>query len=176
MGAYPTAKNMGFLKTLGIRQIVPTKFGKLKETFCRIKFGKLSFTFGKLGFDKLSLTRNIRRQFQLIFDLPGGTFKICKLEFLHLLGYSSGSTGSWDVLRGRWHHTAISGIFLSRGVLSRAGWGCFLCAFLLLLRFSVPAGSAILNRTFRIFLRNFVTFLRRLPDVTPILATIKVDQ
>ena len=43
-----------YLKTLGIRQIVPTKFGKLKGTICRKKFGKLSFTFDKLGFDKLS--------------------------------------------------------------------------------------------------------------------------
>ena len=82
---------MGFLKTLGIRQIVPTKFGKLKETFCRIKFGKLSFTFGKLGFDKLSLTRNIRRQCQLIFDLPGGTFKICNLNLSFFI--------SWAILR-----------------------------------------------------------------------------
>ena len=50
-------------------------------------------------------------------------------EFLHLLGHSSGSAGSWDVFRGRWHHTAISGILLLRGVLSRAGWGCFLRFF-----------------------------------------------
>ena len=87
-------------------------------------------------------------------------------EFLHLLGHSSGSAGSCDVFRGRWHHTAISGILLLRGVLSRAWWGCFLCVFLLLLRFSVPAASAILNRTFRIFHRNFVIFVRRLLDVT----------
>ena len=87
-------------------------------------------------------------------------------EFLHLLGHSSGSADSWNVFRGRWHHTAISGILQLRGVLSRAGWGCFLCVFLLLLRFSVPAGSAILNRTFRIFNRNFVIFVRLLLDVT----------
>ena len=87
-------------------------------------------------------------------------------EVLHLLGNFSGCAGSWDVFRGRWHHTAISGILLWRGDLSRAGWGCFLCVFLLLLRFSVPAGSTILNRTFRIFHRNFVIFVRRLLDVT----------
>ena len=44
-------------------------------------------------------------------------------EFLHLLGHSSGSAGSWDVFRGRWHNTAISGILLWRCVLSRVGWG-----------------------------------------------------
>ena len=43
-------------------------------------------------------------------------------EFLHLLGHSSGSAGSWDVFRGRWHNTAISGILIWRCVLSRAGW------------------------------------------------------
>ena len=50
-------------------------------------------------------------------------------EFLHLLGHSSGSAGSWDVFRGRWHHTAFSGILLWRGVLSQAGWGCFFVRF-----------------------------------------------
>ena len=50
-------------------------------------------------------------------------------EFLHLLGHSSGSAGSWDVFRGRWHNTAISGILLWRCVLSRVGWGVFLHYF-----------------------------------------------
>ena len=44
-------------------------------------------------------------------------------EILHLLGHSSDSAGSWDVFRGRWHNTAISGILLWRCVLSRASWG-----------------------------------------------------
>ena len=44
-------------------------------------------------------------------------------EFLHLLGHSSGSAGSWDVFRGRWHNTTVSGILRWRCVLSRAGWG-----------------------------------------------------
>ena len=35
-------------------------------------------------------------------------------EFFNLLGHSSGSAGSWDVFRGRWHHTAISRILLLR--------------------------------------------------------------
>ena len=66
-------------------------------------------------------------------------------EFLHLLGHSSGSAVSWDVFQGGWHCTAISGILLWRGVLSRAGGGVF-CSFLCIrLRFSVPARSAILN-------------------------------
>ena len=46
-------------------------------------------------------------------------------EFLHLLGHSSVSAVSWDVFRGGWHRTAISGILLRRGVLSRAGGGVF---------------------------------------------------
>ena len=50
-------------------------------------------------------------------------------EFLHLLGHSSGSAGSWDVFRGRWHNTAISGILLWRCVLSRAGRGVLLLYF-----------------------------------------------
>ena len=50
-------------------------------------------------------------------------------EFLHLLGHSSGSAGSWDVFRGRWHNTAISGILLWRCVFSRAGWGVSLHCF-----------------------------------------------
>ena len=93
-------------------------------------------------------------------------------EFLHLLGHSSGSAVSWDVFRGRWHRTAISGILMWWGVLSQAGWGCFLCNFWFFLRFSVPAGSAILNRTFRIFHRNFVSFVRRLLDVTLVPITV----
>ena len=87
-------------------------------------------------------------------------------EFLHLLSHFSGSAGSWDVFPRRWHHTAILWILLWRGVLSRTGWGCFLCVVLLLLRFSLPAGSAILNRTFRMFHRTCVIFVRRLLDVT----------
>ena len=88
-------------------------------------------------------------------------------EFLHLLGHFSGSPGSWDVFRGRWHHAAIPRILLLRGVLSRAGLVMVFCAFfLLLLRFSVPAEPAILNRTFRKFHRNVVIFVRRLLDVT----------
>ena len=88
-------------------------------------------------------------------------------EFLHFLGYSSGSTGSWDVFRGRWHHTAISGILLLRGVLSRAGWGCFL-RFLLLLRFPYLPGrpsrmSLFDAANFEIFIE---IFKHRLPDVT----------
>ena len=86
-------------------------------------------------------------------------------EFLHLLGNSLGSAGSWDVFRGRWHHTTISGIPLLRGVLSRAV-GCFLCVLLLLLRFSVTARSGILNRIHRIFHQNFVIFVHRLLGVT----------
>ena len=50
-------------------------------------------------------------------------------EVLHLLGHSSGSAGSWDVFRGRWHNTAVSGILLWRCVLSRAGWGVSLHYF-----------------------------------------------
>ena len=50
-------------------------------------------------------------------------------EFLHLLGHSSGSAGSWDVFRGGWHHMAISAILLWRGVLSRAGAGVFYVRF-----------------------------------------------
>ena len=95
-------------------------------------------------------------------------------EFLHLLGHFSGSACSWDVLRGGWHLTAISEIPMAGCSLS--GWmGCFLCVFLLLLRFSVPAGSAILNRTFRIFHRNFVFFVCRLLDVTFIETQVHVN-
>ena len=43
-----------YLKTVGIWQIVPTKFGKFKGTVRGKKYGKLSFKFGKLGFGKLS--------------------------------------------------------------------------------------------------------------------------
>ena len=39
-----------YLKTLDIRQVVPTKFGDFKEQFVEKKIGKLSFTFGKLAF------------------------------------------------------------------------------------------------------------------------------
>ena len=86
-------------------------------------------------------------------------------EILHLLGHFSGSAGSWDVFRGGWQHTAISRILLWRGVLSRAQW-------VLCVRFSASStivGTcrvAILNRTFRIFHRNFVIFVRRLLDGT----------
>ena len=45
--------------------------------------------------------------------------------FLHLLGHSLGSAVIWDVFQGRWHRTAISGILLWRGVLSRAGCEVF---------------------------------------------------
>ena len=87
-------------------------------------------------------------------------------EFLHLLGHSSGSAGSWDVLRGGWHHTAISGDTFMAGC-SLSGWvGVFCVRFLLLLRFSVTSGWTILNRTTRIFHQNFVIFVRRLLDVT----------
>ena len=50
-------------------------------------------------------------------------------EFLHLLVHSMDSAVSWIVFRGRRHYTAISGILLMRGVLSRAGLGDVLCAF-----------------------------------------------
>ena len=46
-------------------------------------------------------------------------------EIRHLWDHSSGSAVTWDVFRGRWHHTAISGISLWWGVLSPAGWGRF---------------------------------------------------
>ena len=39
-------------------------------------------------------------------------------EFLHFLGHSLGSAGSWDVFRGEWHHTTVSGILLWQGVRS----------------------------------------------------------
>ena len=56
-------------------------------------------------------------------------------EFLPLLDHSSGSAVSWDVFRGGWHCTAISGILLWRVILSRAGGGlsflssCLLSSF-----------------------------------------------
>ena len=52
---------------LGIRQYVPTKFGKFKGTIGRKKIGKLSFTFGKLGFGKLSLTLCFRPSYEKTF-------------------------------------------------------------------------------------------------------------
>ena len=83
-------------------------------------------------------------------------------EFLPLLGHSSGSAVSWDVFRGGWHRTAISGILLWLGVV---------CLFCLPACFQVPARSALLiysicYRTFSNFFRNFEIFVRRLPDVS----------
>ena len=46
--------------------------------------------------------------------------------FLHLLDHSSVSAVSWDVFRGEWHRTEISGIHLWRSVLSRTRVGVFL--------------------------------------------------
>ena len=66
-------------------------------------------------------------------------------EFLHRLGHSSGSAVSWDVFRGGWHRTAILGILLWRVFSLTVGGGVFLFFFRILLRFSVPARSAILN-------------------------------
>ena len=88
-------------------------------------------------------------------------------EFLNLLGHFSGSAGSYDVFPGRWNHTAISGTLLWRGVFSRTGWGCFCALFCFFtIFFSVPAASAILNRTFRIFHQNFLIFVRRLLELS----------
>ena len=71
------------LKTLGIRRIVHTKFGKFKGTICRKKFGKLFFTFGKLSFGKLSLTR--RTSFEQ--NIPW-IFFIKKCHVCHHVGAS----------------------------------------------------------------------------------------
>ena len=88
-------------------------------------------------------------------------------EFLHLLGHSSGSAGSWDVFRGRSHHPEISGKLLWRGVLSRAGWGLF-CV-------RVSVSSTIFGTCwvghFELHMSNlssgfFVIFVRQLLDVT----------
>ena len=79
-------------------------------------------------------------------------------ESLHLWGHSTGSAVSWDVFRGLWHCTTISGKFLWRGVLARA-LVYFLC---LPACFQVPARSATLiysicYRTLSKTLRNFVS-------------------
>ena len=88
-------------------------------------------------------------------------------EFLHLLGPSSVSAVSWDVFRGGWHRTAISGILLWQGGLSRAGdGGCYVGLFVFLCNFLYLPG-----RPFRIDLfdiphfLNFNEILFRLPDV-----------
>ena len=84
--------------------------------------------------------RNIRRQCQLVLDLLGGTCKMCKLL-------------SFFIFRAIHRVPLVAGTsLLWRGSLSRDGRGCFVCVFLLLLRFLVPAASAILNRTIRICL------------------------
>ena len=113
------------------------------------------------------------RQCQLVLDLLDGTCKICKLlsffdswailRVLLVAGTSSEGDGTTRRFRG----------YFNGGVLSRAGWGCFVCVFLLLLQFSVPAGSSTLNHTFRIFHRSFVIFVRRLLDVTGGLKEVK---
>ena len=64
-------------------------------------------------------------------------------EFPHLLGHFSGSAVIWGVFREERHHTAISGINLWRGVLSRAGVGAALPFFKSVLRFGTSR-SAIL--------------------------------
>ena len=43
-------------------------------------------------------------------------------EFSHVWDHSSGSAVSWDVFRGVWHRTAISGTSLWRDVFFRGGW------------------------------------------------------
>ena len=87
-------------------------------------------------------------------------------EFLHLLGHSSGFAGSWDVFRGRWHNTAISGILLWRCVLSRAGWGDVSVLFsIILFNFKYLSGRPSWLRNFAI--AHFIEFLwRLLLDVT----------
>ena len=64
-------------------------------------------------------------------------------EFLHLLGHSSGSAGSWDVFLRGWHNTAFSRIFLWRCVLSRAGWGVFALFSIILFNFKYLSGRHI---------------------------------
>ena len=90
-------------------------------------------------------------------------------EFLNFLGHSSGSAVSWNVFRGGWHRTAISGILIWLGVLSRAGGVWFSVFFCLPACF--PARSTVLiysicYRTISKFFRNFEVFVRRLPDGT----------
>ena len=88
-------------------------------------------------------------------------------EFLHLLGHSSGSAGSWDVFRGRWHNTAISGILLWQCVLSRVGWGWFALFSIILFDFQYLSGRPSWFRNFAI--AHFIEFLwRLLLDVTKI--------
>ena len=99
-------------------------------------------------------------------------------EFFHLLGHSSGSAGSWDVFRGRWHNTAISGKLLWQCVLSRAGWGCLCNIFHHLFQFQVPVRSAILIPKFcygtihRIFVTSFAGRYKQ--STTELVVTINI--
>ena len=82
-------------------------------------------------------------------------------EFIHLLGNSSGSAVSWDVYR--WHRTAISGILLWRGVLSRTGGGGVLLFFVFLLDFLYMPGRHFWMTSFAI--AHFEFFIEILSSV-----------
>ena len=90
-------------------------------------------------------------------------------EFLHLLGHFRVSLVTRTSSKGDGTTRQFRGYFYG-GVFSvRLAGGCVGCRFPLFhhhFQFPVPVRSAILNRTFRIFHRNFVNFVRRLLDVT----------
>ena len=89
-------------------------------------------------------------------------------EFLHILGHfrvplvtetSSKGDGATRQFRGYFYGGVFS-LGLGGGV-----WGLF-PLFHHPFQFPVPVRSAILNRAFRIFHRNFVNFVRRVLDIT----------